>query len=263
MSSKPAPQPSLPADPCRVRLPTGGELDDFHHQGFVILRGLVHAECVAALREEVLTVVRARNLDNLFLGQSHEYLADGLLNRWLHGGHLKRLVEAFLGGPSRLYLPFTAVKGPRQGRFTFHQDNQYTPCRGPAQHIGLNVWCALVPMSPANGCLQVVPGSHRDGILPMTDSTDCPGHRTVTREPTVWHDCVMEAGDVVVFDRNNVHGSGANTTAAPRVAYAAQWHRDDTEAFLNGSWALLKDRPAYPQALHPVAALGTTAQKGE
>lgn len=248
-------------DPCQPRLPTPAELAEFHARGFVILRSVVKPEAVAVLRAEVLAVVRARNLDQTYLGQSGEYLAGSALDGWNNGGNLKALAEGFLGGPSRMYLPFTAVKGPRQGRFTFHQDNQYTTLRGPAQHIGLNVWCALVPMSVANGCLQVVPGSHLAGTRVAMDSVDCPGHRMITDEPASWVDCVMDAGDVVIFDRLNVHGSGINHTDQPRVAYAVQWHRDDTEAFFDGAWAKLSERPRYPTG--PVAALTNQKQRGE
>lgn len=249
------------ADVCQLRLATADERRTFDEKGVVILRSLVHPEAVVTMCEEVLAVVRARNLADSFLGQSQEYLRGGILDAWINGGNLRRLAEDLLGASSRVYLPFTAVKGPRQGRFTFHQDNQYTPHRGVGPHLGLNVWCALTPMRPENGCLQVVPGSHRDGILPMIESSECPGHRRLAQEPTAWIDCIMEPGDVAVFDRNNVHGSGANATGEPRVAYAVQWHRDDTEAFFNGSWALLRDRPLYDTG--PVERLGTAAGRGE
>lgn len=254
---------TLPLDPCLPRRLTETQMAQFHEVGYVLVKGLVHPDGIAAFREEVMEVVRARNLDNVYLGQSFEYLKGGVIDRWIHGGTLKAVVESILEGPSSLYLPFTAVKGPQQGRFTFHQDNQYTPCRGPARHIGLNVWTALVPMSVANGCLQLVPGSHLDGTRVSTASTDCPGHKMVTEEPTSWVDCVMEAGDAVIFDRLNVHGSGANVTNSPRVAYATQWHRHDTEALIDGTWDLLARRPAYPQSLAPVAALSNQKQRGE
>ena len=248
-------------DACQPRLPTPGELAEFHARGFVILRGVVKPTALTAMHDEVLDVVRARNLDQKYLGQSSEYLADGMLDAWNNGGHLQALAEAFLGGPSRLYLPFTAVKGPHQGRFTFHQDNQYTTLRGPTPHIALNIWCALVPMSIANGCLQVVPESHRAGTRVAMDSLACPGHRMITEEPSSWDDCVMEAGDVVIFDRLNVHGSRPNHTDQPRVAYAVQWHRLETEAFFDGTWAALVERPRF--ATGPVAALTATKQRGE
>lgn len=255
-----APAPAI-TDACLPRLATADERRAFDAEGVVILRGLVRGGAVAAMREEVLAVVRARNLADSFLGQSAEYLRGGALDAWINGGSLRRLAEDLLGAPSRVYLPFTAVKGPRQGRFTFHQDNQYTPHRGPGPHLGLNAWCALTPMRVENGCLQVVPRSHRDGILPMVESSECPGHRRLAREPESWTDCIMEPGDVAVFDRNNVHGSGANRTGAPRVAYAVQWHRDDTEAFFDGAWALLRDRPRF--ATGPVDRLTAEAGRGE
>ena len=81
-------------------------------------------------------------------------------------------------GPATLYLPFTAVKsGGGGGRFHFHQDNQYTRFDGP----GINIWIALSPMSPENGCLQVVPRSHLAGTLDSVENPDGDGHRTVAQ----------------------------------------------------------------------------------
>jgi hypothetical protein len=53
-----------------------------------------------------------------------------------------------------------------------------------------------------------------------------------------------------------VHGSGRNDAAAPRVAYALQYSRDDVKWLdaETGEWRLLADQPR--SATTPVATLG-------
>ena len=55
----------------------------------------------------------------------------------------------------------------------------------------------------------------------------------------------MRAGDAVAFSRWTVHGSGANVTSEPRVAYALQCSREDVNWFDadTGEWHLLMDEP--------------------
>jgi len=202
-------------------------------------------------------VLRTRNQPDSYLAQTHEYLAGGALDAWVNSPTLCGIAEALMGPTAHVYMPFTAVKGAGMGAFTFHQDNNYTLLDGPA----LNCWTSLDSMSTANGCLRIVPGSHRAGTVESTASEDCPGHRRTATVPTEWIDVHMAPSDVCIFDRLTVHGSGPNDSAVPRVAYAVQFHRHDTRAFFDGTWAPLLERPRFPN--QPVERLTELASRGE
>ena len=132
-----------------------------------------------------------------------------------------------LGGARSLYLPFTAVKiGGGGGKFSFHQDNQYT--RFTDGLLGINIWFALGPLTPENGCLQMCPRSHLRGTLDA--EKDDAGWQRIRIEPDDFLPLRMRPGDAVAFSRLTVHGSGANKSDEPRVAYAVQFHRDDATA---------------------------------
>ena len=103
-------------------------------------------------------------------------------------------------------------------------------------------------MSPENGCLMVVPGSHLEGTLDAI-SPDDDGHKSVATDPTRFLPLRMNPGDVVAFSRLTVHGSGPNQTDEPRLAYAVQFHRDDVAAQWDGQAPrLLKDNPRWQTA---------------
>jgi 2-oxoglutarate-dependent dioxygenase len=55
----------------------------------------------------------------------------------------------------------------------------------------------------------------------------------------------MEPGDTVAFSRLIIHGSGPNNATENRVAYAAQYYRDDTRAIIDGEEVLLAENPRY------------------
>ena len=92
---------------------------------------------------------------------------------------------------------------------------------------GINMWIALMPMTPQNGCLMVVPRSHTKGTLESIASPDGDAHKKVKYDPSDFLPVRMRAGDCIVFSRLTVHGSGPNQTQSPRVAYAIQYHRND------------------------------------
>jgi ectoine hydroxylase-related dioxygenase (phytanoyl-CoA dioxygenase family) len=229
----------------------------YRQHGWVVLRGLLAASTVADLAADVHAVLRARNMADSYLAQSSEFLADSPIHRLVASPALQALAGGIMDGQAHLYMGFTAVKGPGQGAFTFHQDGQYTPFAGP----GLNCWFALVDCTPANGGLRMVSGTHRDGYAGWKASETCPGHRTLLEQPTSWDDVRMQAGDCCVFDRATVHGSGPNHSADPRLAYAVQFHRSDTTAFFDDAWELLVKRPRWRTT--PVAAFSDAAERGE
>lgn len=240
------------------------EVKFYKDEGYVVLPDLVAGDAVGRLREEVFEVLEANGVPRAGLNkatsakdklrQYSQYRKGGLLDETINGEATKSIASRLIGGPAHVYLPFTAVKaGGGGGTFHFHQDNNYTnhdPALG-----SINIWVALVDMTPENGCLQIIPRSH-DHNWTSHDSDDGDSHQQIDVDPM---DCMpirMRAGDAVAFTRWTVHGSGPNTTGTPRVAYALQYHRDDVK-FLDkasGEWKLLVDTPRF--AVGPVDTLG-------
>ncbi len=223
---------------------TPEQIKFYNEEGYLLIRGLIPADAAASLKREVLGIMDLIGLPMTKLKQTGEYLEGSDLDAFVNNPNLKSLASQLMGGPGSLYLPFTAVKsGGGGGRFHFHQDNQYTRHDGPA----CNLWCALTPMRPENGCLQIVPRSHLNGTLTSVQSPDGDGHRAVENEPPKFVNIEMEPGDCVAFTRLTVHGSGQNVTPEPRVAYAVQFHRNDSRWLDRESneYKLLTEHPRF------------------
>lgn len=240
---------------------SGQEISFYDKYGYLYLPGLIAQETAAALAQETLQVMTGLGVgqDDLRhastskdkLRQSRQYVKGSSLERLIHSAALSAVAGQLMGGAATLYLPFTAVKsGGGGGRFHFHQDNQYTRFDGP----GINIWFALVEMSPENGCLQIAPGTHLQGTIDSVESADKDGHRTVAVEPEAFLPLRMMPGDAVAFTRLTLHGSGANITDQPRLAYAVQFHRDDVRAARDGvDLGLLKENARFD--IKPVNAI--------
>ncbi len=100
----------------------------------------------------------------------------------------------------------------------WHQDRWLNLDRDPL----VTLWTALDPVSKANGCVQVIPGSHRFGIIntkhfsgflaPEHVEHFCPEDRVVHLE--------LEAGEVVLLHNWLLHRSDRNATDIPRRAFS-------------------------------------------
>lgn len=231
---------------------TEGEVRFYKDEGYLVIPGLLNPDDLHQLRENVLDVMEACGSDRERLTrsqsskdkliQSNQYLAGSALDGLVNSDRLRAIAGQLMEGLATLYLPFSAVKsGGGGGTFHFHQDNQYTRFDGP----GINLWCALVDMTPENGCLQVVPRTHLQGTVDSVGSVDGDGHRMVAKEPDRFLPVRMHAGDVIAFSRLTIHGSGPNQTAEPRVAYAVQYHRDDVNRLTEDGPKSLKEFPVY------------------
>ena len=248
---------------------TDSEVRFYHEQGYLLLTGFLASAAVPRLYREVLEVLDASGIGSDVLTrsgsgaggklhQSSQYLAGSALDSLINGPVTLGVAERLIGGRAVRYLPFTAVKAASGGgAMHMHQDNNYTrhePALG-----SLNIWVALVDMTPDNGCLMIVPGSHT-GEHRSRPSDDHDEHRQVEVDPSSCLPVRLRAGDAVAFTRWTVHGSGPNQSREPRVAYALQYHREDVRWVdpTTGRARLLIDEPRF--ATPPVAALQSTAR---
>lgn len=129
----------------------------------------------------------------------------------------------------RLVEALAAVLGPE---VTFHGDYQLTPklpastlsafpwhqdtlyYGRPSQHMHIvTVWLPLVEATEENGCLQVIPGSHRWGLLDGVRGADMnvyPLEDITARGAPVA--MPMQPGDVILMSNLTFHASHVNRT---------------------------------------------------
>jgi len=122
-------------------------------------------------------------------------------------------------------LPDQAEGDVSHSDIPWHQDSGYGRLDPPED---LTVFFALTDMTEENGCLQVVPGSHRSGL----HAHDASGINPVLQETAPRGDAIpvpLRAGEALAFSGLLIHGSGANRGSEARIAfytrYCAPWVR--------------------------------------
>jgi non-heme Fe2+,alpha-ketoglutarate-dependent halogenase len=123
-------------------------------------------------------------------------------------------------------------KMPGPAHAAWHQDAMYMKIE-PA----VSVWLAISELTPMNGTLRAIPGSHKWPLLGHRDSDDPDSvltrgqYITDAFDETAAVDVVLRPGEAGIFHHMLVHGSGPNRSDDRRLlflpTYCPTWARND------------------------------------
>jgi hypothetical protein len=138
---------------------------------------------------------------------------------------LVELISDAIGGDVILWGCQVFCKPGGDGLETpFHQDGHYWPIRPLAT---CTAWIALDPSTRANGCLRVVPGSHRDKKLfphMREDREDLVlTNRIQAFDESTAVDIELEPGQMSLHDIYMIHGATVNHSPMRRAGVAIRY----------------------------------------
>ena len=113
----------------------------------------------------------------------------------------------------------------------WHQDLAYLRPEEAGDTLVVNFWIPLVNATVANGCMEVMRGSHRLGLLPHSRLIPTPGHKGGTGIPdTDLPLCEVVAGEVDVGDvlmttGRLVHRSVSNQSGTVRWSVDTRYNQ--------------------------------------
>jgi phytanoyl-CoA hydroxylase len=151
------------------------------------------------------------------------------------------VVENLIGPDIQLHHTKLNLKPPsnREARFEWHQDYPFFP---HTNFYLLAVMIYLDDSTEENGCLTIIPGSHKLGPRDHLFARDGAfssqlADKTVVEDPTQWLRVPVPAGGMELHHCNMLHSSTANRGIRPRSAMVIQYRAADN-AELGGN----KDR---------------------
>lgn len=137
-----------------------------------------------------------------------------------------------LGPDADLYFNQAVIKPPEKGKpFAWHQDSGYVATE-PLEYI--TCWTAISRTFVANGCIWVIPGSHKWGVL------DHPRNEADQTLHAQFDDdsgaiaVEMQPGQVAIFSSLMLHRNGPNTSDQIRRGYVPQYHHPGVIAVRDG-----------------------------
>jgi phytanoyl-CoA hydroxylase len=230
----------------------------YRHDGYVLIRGLLGPAqveaCKQALHDLATGRIPPRNTKLMFetgidvarlAPEASEFairkymdfcddapaLRDAAFSQRLH-----LILDQLLGQGRVLFQQMAMVKPPRLGsEKPWHQDASYFRITDPSLVAG--VWIALDEALRANGCMELVPGSHLGGGVPHVHENDfnlcriVPGSVDADARIAV----EMAPGDALIFHSLIHHYTAPNRSNMRRRALQYHFHQ------IGAIWGSLED----------------------
>ena len=203
--------------------------DDHQHyttHGYVVIKGLFSPDEVDAYRDHYMKLRRSGTYEGDYAGividsddplkqyprMIHMHRWDKISLDWMLDTRIANCLTTLLGKAPYAVQTMLYFKPPGSRGQALHQDQHYLRVQ-PGTCMA--AWMALDHCDEANGCLQVVPASH---TLPLLCTTSADLQSSFTDVTVPLSDEMqpvpvqMQAGDVLFFNGQLIHGSFPNTT---------------------------------------------------
>jgi non-heme Fe2+,alpha-ketoglutarate-dependent halogenase len=202
---------------------SGKQLNQYERDGIIFPVKVFSADEIAFFRGALEAVIDTcgspKRLDNLhlFFDWAHRLVThETLLN----------VIQEVLGDDILIYGTLVFYKPPQdRGYASWHQDALYS---GLHLTPSTSAWIALSPSHADNGCMRVIPGSHKTGLLNHTTAQDEAnllrrGEQIVTVDEAKALDVQLQPGEVSLHQSTIVHGSNPNTSDEPRIGFIVRF----------------------------------------
>jgi ectoine hydroxylase-related dioxygenase (phytanoyl-CoA dioxygenase family) len=230
----------------------------FHHDGYLIVRGLVsQAEVQELLQHMDNLMAGTETIPGLQPPPAHltederrlhferihmPHRVAEIHERFLLHPRVLDVLQALIGPDVLALQTMLFFKQPGQAGQGYHQDSYYIPTQ-PDTLCG--AWLALDPATKDNGCLWMTPGSQAEPIYPDCDGVTDNGHNVIHDIPQIRNAshpdldkntlskvaakydvelaAEMNPGDVVFFGGHVLHRSHQNISQMSRRSFVSHY----------------------------------------
>lgn len=176
------------------------------------------------------TIGKQQAIGESIIAKVQDFEDDEVLFEYCKHPEIVKYVQCFVGPDVKSVHTMVINKPPYAGAtgvHPLHQDLHYFPFR-PADRIVAS-WTAIDKCTKENGCLVVLPGTHKGELLDHgypeygvnAAFHEIKGAKAYDTVPRVYLE--MEPGDTVYFHPKLIHGSGPNTTKGFRKSISCHY----------------------------------------
>lgn len=134
------------------------------------------------------------------------------INNFLKKKKITKIIDSLLGQKTLIFKDKINWKYPNAKGFEPHQDAQVWDYLYPNIKSFISLAISIDKTNKKNGCLEVVGGAHKNGLLGNNKSAI---NKKLVRS-FIWKKITTMPGDFIIFDSYTPHRSGKNLTKKSR-----------------------------------------------
>ena len=206
------------------------QVRQFRDDGYVLVREpVLPSDSFLRLRQHFEEELNALPPGARPEGMDVPHFVDTALFEWLLADEVLDLVEPILGPDIVLFSSHFICKPGGTGlRVPWHEDSAYWGDMLSPMEVA-TVWLAIDPSTRDNGCMQVIPGSHKLGGYSEYEAVDAASNvfgteilpERIDESQAVAFE--LEPNQASIHDGRIIHGSAANTSTQRRCGYTMRY----------------------------------------
>ncbi|MGB1009558.1 MAG: phytanoyl-CoA dioxygenase family protein [Thiolinea sp.] len=204
---------------------TKQQIKQFHEAGFIspidVMSEAEAAMYLARLEQADADYPEHFNAEN----RNNPHLSLTCFDELVHHPVILDVVEDLIGSDFSLWGSVLFAKEPQTQHYvSWHQDATYM---GLSRHDFVTPWLALTPSHLENGCMTMLPGTHRHGVHQhdetfAEDNILTRGQNIADVDLSSGVDLILRPGQMSVHHALTIHGSQPNRSQQRRIGFAAQ-----------------------------------------
>lgn len=204
---------------------TQAQRSNYERDGFVFPIDVMSLEQAAEFRRRFEAAETQYPSALNAYARNNSHLSITCLDEIVHHREIVDAVEDLIGPNILASGTVLFVKEPAsKGFVSFHQDFTYM---GFEPHEGVTAWLALTPSTVETGCMQMIPATHREGLMHHHDTF---GEDNLLTRGQVVEDIdestaisiELQPGQMSLHHPRVVHGSLPNRGSERRIGFAIQ-----------------------------------------
>lgn len=202
------------------------QVKQYWHDGFIAPLPAISADEAAACRDLILNYQTEHNCNVMDVLKMKAHLPFPHLAAVVKAPQILDIIEDLIGPNILIWGTGFFVKPPKSGGWTsWHQDSTYRKY-DPSEVV--TGWIAFTPSTVENGCVQMIPGTHRQGQLHHDESAD--DANLLSRGQTIpgvdtdsAQDIVLQPGEMSLHHEMAVHCSRPNNSDEWRIGMTVHY----------------------------------------
>ena len=209
---------------------TAKQLEHYKNKGYVSPVNALTSSEAKEIRDEIEKIEKDWPSALEGINRNYIHLISPIFNKVCLNKNILDAVQSIIGKNILICGTTLFIKNPdEKGFVSFHQDAKYI---GLKPYNWVTVWLAVTDANEQNGCMRMLPGSHKENLKTHEEKFD--ENNLLTRGQTITNisldktdPIILKAGQISLHHPTIVHGSGLNKSNDRRIGFVIQSYIGD------------------------------------